>query len=276
VGSHQVQTRTRLPWHLSLRFMHDSFGWHSYHAYTRVNSCGMASEIVLTFFSNHTMLSNGMGSSKRFPLQFKYSNTEHDMGKFSQFEFRTQTWFDPANFQGFNQAIPMKSLVIYCMDPRAADIPQAIAQHFGDEVYPGENILDEAGNRIGSTRTLFCETNVGGRTSAAVRSIAALDYLFKIQNIMVVHHSFCGATALLPEQLIEHFHHHHHTEIASLFERESIAITDFEESIRHDVALLRNSPAVPKHVRLYGFFYEINSRVLTEVVRDIPSGIGAE
>jgi carbonic anhydrase len=34
--------------------------------------------------------------------------------------------------------------------------------------------------------------------------------------------------------------------------------------------LLRASPAVPKHVKLYGFFYEISSGKLTEVVRDIP------
>jgi carbonic anhydrase len=27
---------------------------------------------------------------------------------------------------------------------------------------------------------------------------------------------------------------------------------------------------VPKHVKLYGFFYEISSGKLTEVVRDIP------
>jgi carbonic anhydrase len=28
---------------------------------------------------------------------------------------------------------------------------------------------------------------------------------------------------------------------------------------------------VPKHVKLYGFFYEINSGKLTEVLRDIPA-----
>jgi carbonic anhydrase len=35
--------------------------------------------------------------------------------------------------------------------------------------------------------------------------------------------------------------------------------------------VLRSSPAVPKHVKLYGFFYEISSGKLTEVVRDIPA-----
>jgi len=28
---------------------------------------------------------------------------------------------------------------------------------------------------------------------------------------------------------------------------------------------------VPSHIKLYGFFYEINSGKLTEVLRDIPA-----
>jgi carbonic anhydrase len=30
---------------------------------------------------------------------------------------------------------------------------------------------------------------------------------------------------------------------------------------------------VPKHIKLYGFFYEISSGKLTEIVRDIPAQI---
>ena len=75
------------------------------------------------------------------------------MGKYTEFETRTQPWFDESKFDGFNFAIPMKTLVIYCVDPRASDIPEAVAKYFGDEVYPGEMLLDEAGNRVGSTRT---------------------------------------------------------------------------------------------------------------------------
>ncbi|MEM5341312.1 hypothetical protein [Paraburkholderia azotifigens] len=89
------------------------------------------------------------------------------MSQYSEFEFRTQPWFDPAwfdqsNFQGFSHFIPMKTIVIHCFDPRASEIPQAVADYFEDEVYPGENILDEAGNRIGNTRTLFAVSNAGG------------------------------------------------------------------------------------------------------------------
>ena len=53
-------------------------------------------------------------------------------------------------------------------------------------------------------------------------------------------------------------------------DHDSLAIMDFEMSLKYDIALLRSSPAVPKHIKLYGFFYEISSGKLTEVVRDIP------
>ena len=56
-----------------------------------------------------------------------------------------------------------------------------------------------------------------------------------------------------------------------MFDRNSLAIMDFEESLNYDIKLLRSSPAVPKHIKLYGFFYEISSGKVTEVVRDIPA-----
>jgi carbonic anhydrase len=98
-----------------------------------------------------------------------------------------------------------------------------------------------------------------------------MDYLFRVQNVVVVHHSFCGATAFTPENLIDEFHNHHHADISTMFDHDSLAISHFEDSIKHDVELLRASPAVPKQVKLYGFFYEINSGKLTEVMRDIPA-----
>lgn len=193
------------------------------------------------------------------------------MSKFTNYEFRTQPWFDQDNFNGFNQVIPMKTIVIHCFDPRASEIPQAVAEHFGDEVYPGENILDEAGNRVGSTRTLFAISNGGGRAAEALQSIAIMEYLFKLQNVVVAHHSFCGATAFRTDQLFDEYREHQHTDISKLFDPANVTIMDYEESLKHDVALLRSSPAVPKNVKLYGFFFEMNTRKLTEVVRDIPA-----
>ena len=197
------------------------------------------------------------------------------MGKYTEFETRTQPWFDESNFDGFNFAIPMKTLVIYCVDPRASDIPQAVARYFGDEVYPGEMLLDEAGNRVGSTRTSFTVTNGGGRAASALMTVAEMDYLFHVQNVVVVHHSFCGTSSYMPDRVFKKFHDEYHADISTLFDRDSLAIPDFEKSLKYDLELLRSSPAVPRHVKLYGFFYEINSGNLIEVVRDIPASIAA-
>lgn len=90
-------------------------------------------------------------------------------GKFSDYVYRKLPGFDMNSFEGANQAIPMKTLVIHCLDPRGVDIPRAIAEYLGDEVYPGEIITDEHGTRVGSTATLFVATNAGGRAAFALQ-----------------------------------------------------------------------------------------------------------
>jgi carbonic anhydrase len=193
------------------------------------------------------------------------------MTRFTEYEFRTQPWFDEDNFNGFNQAIPMKTMVIHCFDPRASDIPKKVADFFGDEVYPGENILDEAGNRVGHTRTLFAVSTAGGRALSGLQSIATMDYLFNVENVAVVHHSFCGATGFMPKHILAKYRDEHHTDLLPRFDERSLAIDHFEDSVKYDVELLRKSPAVPKHVKLFGFFYEMNSGNLVEITRDIPA-----
>jgi hypothetical protein len=67
------------------------------------------------------------------------------MGKFSDYEYRKHPGFDMNTFKGANQSIPMKTVVIHCFDPQAVEIPQAVAEYFGDEVCPGdETVLSNA------------------------------------------------------------------------------------------------------------------------------------
>jgi carbonic anhydrase len=145
------------------------------------------------------------------------------------YEFRNQPWFDIDTFETFQQAIPMKTLVVHCFDPRAVEIPQAVASYLGDEVYPGENVLDDAGNRIGHTRTLFSFVNGGGRAAQALEGVAMMEYLFRVQNVAVVHHSFCGLTSMTPDHIVNFFHDHHHADLTDGFDRESWTIPDYNE-----------------------------------------------
>ena len=163
------------------------------------------------------------------------------MGKFDRYAFSAQPSFDEAKTRrAFSKAVPLKTLVISCYDPRAAEIPRAIAKLFADEVFPGEIILDDAGNRVASTSTIFPVIVAGGRAIDALRSITVAQHLFGIQNIVVVHHSHCGATSFSAGGIIDAYEHEHHVDISNLYDQSSICITDYETSLKHDIDLVRS------------------------------------
>jgi carbonic anhydrase len=158
--------------------------------------------------------------------------------------------------------------VIYCYDPRAAEIPQAVAELLGDEVFPGQIIFDASGNRVASSTTISPIIVVGGRAIDALRSITVAQHLFGIQNIVVVHHSHCGATTFTADGIIDAYKREHHADISDLYDRGSICIEDYEASLKRDTALIRSHAGTPKHVNLFGYFYDIDTGRLTEVVTD--------
>ncbi|HTM09284.1 MAG TPA: carbonic anhydrase [Verrucomicrobiae bacterium] len=191
------------------------------------------------------------------------------MGRFDQFAFSASPSFDEAKTRAaFALAVPLKTLVIYCYDPRAAEIPAAVARLFGDEVFPGEVVRDAAGKRVASTATIFPIIVAGGRAVDALRSITVAQHLFGIQNIVVVHHSYCGATTFTAGGIIDAWRREQGVDIYALYERGSICIEDYEASLKRDTALVRAHPGTPGQVNIYGYFYDIDTGVLTEVVRD--------
>ena len=191
------------------------------------------------------------------------------MSNFDRYAFSANPSFDEAETrEAFSHAVPLKTLVIYCYDPRAAEIPQAVAELFGDEVFPGQVILDASGNRVASSTTMFPIVVAGGRAIDALRSITVAQHLFGIQNVVVVHHSHCGATTFTADGIIDAYKHEHHTDISVLYERGSICIEDYEVSLKRDTALIRSHAGTPKHVSIFGYFYNIDTGVLSEVVKD--------
>src|SRR5262245_6065494 len=194
------------------------------------------------------------------------------MVKFDQYAFSANPTFDEvATRQAFSHAVPLKTLVIYCYDPRAAEIPSAVATLFGDEVFPGHVILDASGNRVASSTTIFPIIVAGGRAVDALRSITVAQHLFGIENIVVVHHSHCGATTFTASGIVDAFKHEHHADISDLYDRGSICIDDYEASLKYDTALIRSHGGTPKQVTIFGYFYDIDTGVLTEVVNDRAS-----
>ena len=191
------------------------------------------------------------------------------MGKFDRYAFSANPSFDEAaTREAFSHAVPLKTVVIYCYDPRAAEIPNAVAKLFDDEVFPGQVILDASGSRVASSTTIFPVIVAGGRAIDALRSITVAQHLFGIENIVIVHHSHCGATSFTADGIIRAYKHEHHADISDLYERGSICIEDYEASLKWDAALMRSHAGTPKHVNIFGYFYDIDTGVLTEVVKD--------
>ena len=187
---------------------------------------------------------------------------------FDRYVFSKHPDYDEAAVRReFAKAVPLKTVVVYCYDPRAVDIPAAVAREFG-EVYPGDIITDAQGNKVASTTSLFDVVVAGGRAVDALRSITVAQHLFGIRNIVIVHHSHCGATSFTADGIIDAYKHEHDADITTLYERESISITDFVTSLKHDTRLVREAKGTPRDVNIYGYLYDIDTNELSLVTED--------
>jgi carbonic anhydrase len=198
------------------------------------------------------------------------------MSSFDAYAFSRQPRFDEAaTRQAFKQAVPLRTVVIHCYDPRAVGVPAAVARYLGRETYPGDIVRDRDGRKVASTTTMFPVVVAGGRTADALRSITVAQHLFGIENIAVVHHTYCGATSFTADGIIAAYAHEHHADISTLYARDNLCITDYTRSLHHDVELVRRSPGTPRHVHVYGFLYDIDRDALELVVDDPPAAESA-
>ena len=189
--------------------------------------------------------------------------------KFDGFAFSAQSDYDEPTFRKmFAKAVDLRTIVIYCYDPRAVGIPAAVAREFG-EVYPGEIITDADGSKVATTTSLFEVIVAGGRATDALRSVTVAQHLFGIENIVIVHHTYCGATSFTTDGIIDAFEHEHDADISDIYDRESISISDFVTSLEHDTRLMRESKGTPRNANIFGYVYDIDTEELSLVVEDM-------
>ena len=187
--------------------------------------------------------------------------------EFDSYVFSKQPgFFEPEMRKAFKQAVPLRTIVVYCYDPRAVNVPEAVAKAMPGEVYPGEIVRDDRGRKVASTTTIFPVIVAGVRVVDALRSITVAQHLFGIENIVVVHHTYCGATTFTPEGLIAAFRAEQSVNISALYCRDDIAIADYRSSLEHDVRILRESKGTPRNVNIYGYLFNIDDDTLTLVV----------
>lgn len=108
--------------------------------------------------------------------------------------------------------------------------------------------------------------NAGGRASDALRSLVISQQLLGTEEVAVIHHTDCGMLTFtndeLRSQCIEQFGDRAGQLAGSI---DFLPFSDLEQSVRDDVAYIRESPLIPSSVDIRGFIYDVRTGALTEV-----------
>ncbi|MCJ1227092.1 hypothetical protein MMC12_003747 [Toensbergia leucococca] len=102
--------------------------------------------------------------------------------------------------------------------------------------------------------------NAGGIARDAIRSLVISEQLLGTTEVLVVKHTGCGmltfknedAHAIVEEKLGAEGK----TELA---QTDFLPFPDLDEAVRDDVAFLKGSKAIPEHVTVSGWVYEVES-----------------
>src|SRR5579859_1647197 len=99
--------------------------------------------------------------------------------------------------------------------------------------------------------------NAGGRASEdALRSLAISERLLGTTEVVVIHHTDCGMLTFTNEQLAEKIKQ----EVgADVHGQDFLPFSDLEQSVRDDVATIRQSPLIPKTIAIAGAIYDVRT-----------------
>ena len=134
-----------------------------------------------------------------------------------------------------------KVTIVTCMDSRLHVAP-ALGLALGDA-----HILRNAGGRV---------------TEDMIRSLVISQQQMGTREIVVLHHTDCGAQTFQNES----FHEHLKNELGvDVSDQDFLPFTDVEESVREDMAILRQSPLIPEDVIISGAVYDVDTGRMTQV-----------
>ena len=105
--------------------------------------------------------------------------------------------------------------------------------------------------------------NAGGRvTDDVVRSAAISSWLLGTREFLVIHHTDCGMAKFTNEALQGMIRDATGVDVT---DEDFLPFTDVEESVRDDVARLRDVKTLPEDVRVTGFVYDVRTGEISEV-----------
>ncbi|MFA1314977.1 beta-class carbonic anhydrase [Streptococcus dysgalactiae] len=132
--------------------------------------------------------------------------------------------------------------IVTCMDSRL-HVAQALGLALGDA-----HILRNAGGRV---------------TEDMIRSLVISQQQMGTREIVVLHHTDCGAQTFTNEGFARQLRDSLGVEVG---DRDFLTFTDVEASVREDMAILRQSPLIPDDVMINGAVYDVDTGRMTPVV----------
>lgn len=105
--------------------------------------------------------------------------------------------------------------------------------------------------------------NAGGRASDdAIRSLVISQQLLGTNTVVVIHHTDCGMLTFSNEDLRAKVKQDLHANADHI---DFLPFKDLAQSVRDDVATIKNSPLILKDVEVSGFIYDVESGKLLPV-----------
>jgi carbonic anhydrase len=105
--------------------------------------------------------------------------------------------------------------------------------------------------------------NAGGRASDdAIRSLAISQQLLGTNEVVVIHHTDCGMLTFSNEDLRKKLKQELNANAEHI---DFLPFKDLEQSVRDDVATIKNSPLLLKNIEVSGFIYDVKSGRLLPV-----------
>lgn len=131
--------------------------------------------------------------------------------------------------------------IVTCMDSRL-HVAQALGLALGDA-----HILRNAGGRV---------------TDDVIRSLVISQQQMGTREIVVLHHTDCGAQTFNNEDFQEHLKCELGVDVSG---QDFLPFQDVEESVREDIKLLRECPLIPDDVVISGAVYDVDTGRMIEV-----------
>lgn len=134
-----------------------------------------------------------------------------------------------------------KVAIVTCMDSRLHVAP-ALGLALGDA-----HILRNAGGRV---------------TEDMIRSLVISQQQMGTREIVVLHHTDCGAQTFNNEDFQEHLKCELGVDVSG---KDFLPFQDIDESVREDMKLLRECPLIPDDVIISGAVYDVDTGSMREI-----------